>query len=122
MKNYGLKHFPAFFSVVCPPVFTKIPENVEALEEDSIEFKVEAYGKPVPEISWSLGDVALTKDDRRTVQSSANDKTYKSKSSLSIGDVQMTDTSDVYRIEAKNKVGSVTHDVALLGKEINDEL
>ena len=100
------------------PRFTKIPGNVELLEEETVEMKVEAYGKPVPEITWSLGDLSLSGDKRRKIQTSKTDKSYKTKSSLTIDKAEMDDTSDVYKIEAKNKIGSATHTVALLGNMV----
>ena len=113
---YRFTNWSLNISVICPPTFAKVPENVELLEHEKVEFKVEARGKPVPDILWSLQDKPLVKDDRLTIESSSSDKTYKTKSSLSIDKVEMEDTNNVYQIEARNKLGSVKHTVALLGK------
>ena len=98
-------------------MFTVVPDPIEVTEGDDLQLACKAIGRPVPDISWYLGDELLSEDpDHVTViQEEAGDE---NSSTVMLKNLLPDKHAGKYSIEAANSVGTATHTVKVTGETI----
>ena len=96
--------------VTAVPYFTEEPENVNAAEDETIEFHCKASGVPEPQIKWIHNGRPIT-------ESSVNTRRKVTPNSIVIHSLRKNDTGN-YGCNATNSLGYVYKDVYVnvLGK------
>ena len=100
------------------PIFIEVPEPLVANKGEPAELVCKAHGKPIPEIMWLKGDEPLRTSDKLVIQGSADADSFESESRLLFEKVELNDEFENYTMVATNSVGSVSHDVGLMGMDI----
>ena len=84
-------------------------------EGEQTELVCKAHGKQIPEIKWFKGDELIEASDMIKIQGSADPDSFESESHLLFENVALGDEHEHYRMVASNVVGSVSHDLGLIG-------
>ena len=105
------------FSVNKPPTFILVPQPLVINEGDNIELPCKATGKPVPEISWYNEDEQIEGTDSVMIKDSVDADSFESESRLCFIQAALSDECDMYRVVARNSVGSISHELGLVGKK-----
>ena len=56
-----------YFSFLAPPSFVKSPQNVQALDGETVTFECRAVGYPVPTIAWHKNGARLPSDGHHII-------------------------------------------------------
>jgi len=98
------------FYVIAIPYFTEEPENVNAAEDETIEFHCKASGVPEPQIKWIHNGRPIT-------EGAVNPRRKVTPNSIVIHNLKKNDTGN-YGCNATNSLGYVYKDVYVnvLGK------
>ena len=98
------------------PSFTLVPEPFTVIEGRKAELHAKAKGKPVPEITWVRSGETIVDNERTLVQAFENEDDLEVESTLNLSNIVPDDERQKYRIEAANKVGSVSQEISFSGK------
>ena len=101
-----------------PPVFLEVPESQEVVEEERLELKCWAHGKPMPEITWFNGDKEIAAVPGVDIESTYDEEKNETQSAVIIAAAAMEDEGK-YRVEASNKVSTVKHKFDIIGMKTN---
>jgi hypothetical protein len=92
-----------FCVVIAVPYFTEEPENVNAAEDETIEFRCKASGVPEPQIKW-------IHNGRPISEATINVRRKVTPNSIVIQNLKKNDTGN-YGCNATNSLGYVYKDV-----------
>ena len=115
MSSYRNNACLYYLSVYQPPIFTLTPDPVEVTEGDDLVLACKAEGRPVPEISWYLGDELLSEDGQH-VAIAEQQQGHECSSNVSLRNLLPTLHAGKYTMEAANSVGTVRHTVIISGE------
>jgi hypothetical protein len=93
----------AYCYVIAVPYFTEEPENVNAAEDETVEFHCKASGIPEPQIKW-------IHNGRPISEAPANPRRKMTPNSIVIQNLRKNDTGN-YGCNATNSLGYVYKDV-----------
>ena len=103
-----------------PPEFIEIPESLEILRGSNATFSAQATGRPAPKVTWYKDGRPIRRLARLLSLDSDEDPLNRVVNSIvKLADVAPELNDGVYTVEAVNSVGSVKHEVTLLGKPRN---
>ena len=131
MNNTAIYHsklcylFQIAFNVLCtiycitlvnqPPVFKSTPRSRDILEGMDLQVVCEAWGKPMPTVSW-YKDGKVVKPDRKTrLNNEENREDLTCTSTISAKGVDVKRHDGKYLVEAQNVAGKVQHEFLLNG-------
>ena len=120
--QYHYAKLSVFLSPAVPPVLTTVPEDVEALRGDSVQFTCGAVALPAAmDVTWWRDDTPITSDETYNITTNTYEvpdgTLYRTESVLEITDVQK-EYSGVYQCTITNELGVATAEATLtvLGK------
>ena len=98
-----------------PPLFLETPDSHEVLEEERLELKCLAHGKPLPDITWYNGETEIQAAPGIDVETTYDEKNMDTYGSVLIYNARFEDEGK-YTVEAKNKVSSCKQKFDVAGR------
>lgn len=92
------------------------PGAVVLNEGEGFDLHVRVEGKPLPEITWLKDGNRLYEDEQTRIVTESNEQLWETRSAVDIRNVNLSDESKKYVIEASNVVGKIIHEFEVFGK------
>lgn len=117
VKRYIMECYSTALPITEPPAFAQLPESIEAVFGETVEFRCSVTGRPSPQLTWQrLGKELTEGTGVHVTQAVDDDDTKLVRGALAIEWVDPEAHDGTYIAEATNIAGTVSHAAELVGK------